>query len=82
MKTVGIIGGLGPETTSKFYLEIIFSCFEKNKIARPPLLIWSVPLNYKIESDLITKAVGMERYIPYLTDAAKFKNGVQFYSYP
>ena len=56
MKTAGIIGGLGPETTSQFYLEIIFSCFQANKKARPPLLIWSVPLEYQIESDLVTKA--------------------------
>ena len=71
MKTAGIIGGLGPETTSQFYLEIIFNCFQKYKEARPPLLIWSIPIKYLIESDLITKAEGEERYIPYLRDAAK-----------
>lgn len=71
MKTVGIIGGLGPETTSEFYLEVIFSCFEKNKENRPPILIWSVPLNYKVEEELITKSIGEERYIPYLIDGAK-----------
>ena len=71
MKTVGIIGGLGPETTSEFYLEIIFSCYQKNKISRPPIIIWNVPLEYKIEEDLITKATGEERYIPYLIDATK-----------
>lgn len=76
MKTVGIIGGLGPETTSEFYLEIIFSCYQKNKLQRPPILIWNVPLEYKIEEDLITKAVGEERYIPYLIEAAKrLENG-------
>lgn len=71
MKTVGIIGGLGPETTSEFYLEIIFSCYKKNKKNRPPILLWNVPLEYKIEEDLITKAIGEERYIPYLLNAAK-----------
>lgn len=71
MKTAGVIGGLGPETTSQFYLEVIFSCFQNNKEARPPILIWSIPLKYQIESDLITKAEGEERYIPYLVDAAK-----------
>lgn len=30
MKTVGIIGGLGPDTTSKFYLEIVAASNEKN----------------------------------------------------
>jgi len=71
MKTVGIIGGLGPETTAKFYLEVIFSSFEKDKINRPPMLIWNVPLSYKVEEDFITKAEGEEQYIPYLIDAAK-----------
>lgn len=71
MKTVGIIGGLGPQTTAEFYLELIFSSYEINKTSRPPILIWNVPLRYRIEEDLITKAAGEERYIPYLVDAAK-----------
>jgi aspartate racemase len=71
MKTVGIVGGLGPETTSEFYLEIIFGCYAKNKENRPPVLIWNVPLKYKIEEDLLLKAIGEERYVPYLIDAAK-----------
>jgi aspartate racemase len=71
MKTVGIIGGLGPETTAEFYLAINFGCYKKNRINRPPVLIWNVPLRYQVEKDLLTKATGEGRYIPYLTDAAK-----------
>ena len=84
MKTVGIIGGLGPETTSEFYLEIIFSAYKKNKVNRPPVLVWNVPLPYKIEEDLITKAEGEERYIPFLIDAAQRleKGGVDFIVMP
>lgn len=84
MKTVGIIGGLGPETTSEFYLEIIFSSFKQNKISRPPILIWSVPLEYKIEEDLILNAQGEERYLPYLIEAARKleKAGVDFLVIP
>lgn len=84
MKTAGIIGGLGPETTAQFYLELIFDAFQKNRIERPPLLIWSVPLKYKIEEDLITKAAGEERYIPYLQDAARRleKGGADFIVIP
>ena len=58
MRTVGIIGGLGPDTTSEFYLDIVFSCYKKNKINRPPIIMSSVPLPYKIEEDLITKNKG------------------------
>lgn len=84
MKTVGIIGGLGPETTSEFYLEIIFGCYQKNKENRPPVLIWNIPLKYEIEEDLLMKATGEERYIPYLVDAAKRleKGGADFLVMP
>ncbi len=71
MKTVGIIGGLGPETTSEFYLDIVFSCYKKTKEARPGIIIASVPLPYQIEEDLITKNVGSERYFPFLVNEAK-----------
>jgi aspartate racemase len=71
MKTVGIIGGLGPETTAEFYLDIIFSTYKKSKEQRPSILISSVPLPYQIEADLIERNEGGERYIPYLTKEAK-----------
>lgn len=71
MKTLGIIGGVGPETTAEFYLEVIFGCYEKNKVQRPSILIWNIPLKYEIESDLLQKSSGEERYIPYLIEAAQ-----------
>jgi len=71
MKKVGIIGGVGPETTAEFYLDVIFACQEKDKTSRPNIIISSVPLPYKIEEDLIMRNVGSERYIPYLTAEAQ-----------
>ena len=71
MKTVGIIGGLGPETTSEFYLDLVFSCAKKDKTARPAIMIASVPLPYQVEEDLILRSEGMERYIPFLTAEAR-----------
>lgn len=71
MKTVGIIGGLGPETTSEFYLELIFSCKQLNKISYPPILINSIPLPFDIEKDAIADGIGEERCLPFLLDAAK-----------
>ncbi|MEK6886977.1 MAG: amino acid racemase [Nanoarchaeota archaeon] len=70
MKTVGVIGGLGPETTSEFYLDLVFSCYKKTKKNRPSIIIASVPLPYEIEQDLIMKNKGSERYIPFLTNEA------------
>lgn len=76
MKTVGIIGGLGPETTAKFYSELISLCYKKDKTSRPPILIWSVPLPYKIEEDLITGEEDGEEYLPYLIAASRrLENG-------
>jgi len=84
MKTVGIIGGVGPETTAEFYLELIFGCYQKNKEQRPPIMIWNIPLKYEIEEDLLKKSSGEERYIPYLIEAAKKleKSGVDFIVMP
>ena len=71
MKTIGIIGGVGPETTSEFYLDIIFSCAKSDRTARPGVLISSIPLPYAIEEDLIMKNIGVERYIPFLVAEAQ-----------
>jgi aspartate racemase len=71
MKTVGIIGGLGPETTSEFYLDLISSCYKKNKIKRPRMIISSVPLPYKIEKNLILKNKGIREYLPFLINELK-----------
>ena len=84
MKTVGIIGGLGPETTSEFYLDLVFSCYKKTKISRPGIVISSVPLPYAIEEELILHSSGAEKYIPYLVKEAQRleKAGVDFIVMP
>ena len=84
MKSVGIIGGLGPETTSEFYLDVISSCYKQDKTIRPSIVIASVPLPYQIEEDLILKNEGADRYIPYLTSEAQRleKAGVDFIVMP
>jgi aspartate racemase len=71
MKTIGIIGGLGPETTAEFYLKLIFSCQKKNRDARPAIIISSVPLPYLIEEEAISKNTGIERCLPFLINEAK-----------
>jgi len=71
VKTAGIIGGLGPETTAKFYLEVIFSCQELNKSNRPPLVITSVPLPYALEKDAIVNNSNLQKCLPYLVAEAK-----------
>ena len=84
MKSVGIIGGLGPETTAEFYLEVIFECQKRNSIERPSIIIASVPLKFEIEHDLIEANKGKERCIPFLIQEAKRleKSGVDFIVMP
>jgi len=84
MKTVWIIGGLGPETTAEFYLELIFSCKKKNDEKKPAIVISNVPLPYNIEEDLILKNFWVERYLPFLIKEAKRleKAGVDFIVIP
>lgn len=84
MKTVGIIGGLGPETTSEFYLDLVFSCQKKDKSHRPLIIIASVPLPYAIEEDAISKNIGIERCLPFLISEAKRleKSGADFIVMP
>ncbi len=71
MKTIGIIGGLGPETSSKFYLEVILKSFQQNPIARPPILMWSVPIDYDVESDFINGSDRSKEYVALMVDAAQ-----------
>ncbi|MES3031663.1 MAG: amino acid racemase [Patescibacteria group bacterium] len=84
MKTVGIIGGLGPETTSEFYLELIFSCRKINKVSYPPILINSIPLPFDVEENAIAEGVGEEKCLPYLINSAKSleKAGADFLVLP
>ena|SRR3989344_697920 len=71
MKKVGIIGGLGPGTTSKFYLELVYLCQKFNKINRPGILIYSVPIPYDIEKSAIISGKNTKQCIPLLLTAAK-----------
>ncbi|MCL4367104.1 amino acid racemase [Patescibacteria group bacterium] len=84
MKTVGVIGGLGPETTVKFYLEVLKLCFEKNKAQRPQILIESVPLFFELEKQVITENKQIDKILPILIQAAKTleKAGADFIVMP
>lgn len=70
-KSVGIIGGLGPDTTASFYKNIISIYQKKFNHEKPNILIASVSIPYSIEQNFILNNQGVEQYIPYLTDAAK-----------
>lgn len=69
MKNVGIIGGMGPETTSEFYLKIIEACRKRNNIKYPSITIYSLPIPYKLERDVVERSRNEESYLPLLKEA-------------
>ncbi len=70
MKTLGIIGGLGPETTANFFMEVISSCAKKNKLRRPSILISNVPMEFELEENFIKHSKGKRKFLSLLIDSA------------
>jgi aspartate racemase len=84
MKTLGIIGGLGPETTAKFYMQIVTLCAKKNKLQRPNILIVNVPISFQLEEKFINRSQGKREFCTLLVSAAKTleKSGADFIVLP
>lgn len=75
MKTIGIIGGVGPSTTAAFYMRIIQLVREFNG-ERPRLLIHNVPVPAKMEDHFLRTGEGIENFVPLLQQAAiSLQNG-------
>lgn len=80
MKTLGILGGVGPETTSKIYHSII-DLFRKNKKDNyPSIVIYNLPFPFVIENEAVIKGVNSHKMIPYLVEGAKIleRSGADF----
>lgn len=59
MKTLGIIGGLGPETGCKFYMSIN-NRFRNIKKCQPNILLENLPISEKAERNIIEGNLGRE----------------------
>jgi aspartate racemase len=70
-KIVGIIGGLGPESTSDFYLELNRIAQDKGCSHRPSIIIDSLPVNFSIEEGFIKNGTGKNEYLQWLLEAIK-----------
>jgi len=71
MKTVGIIGGLGPETSAEFCLRVVSLCLKRNKIQRPEILSINVPVSFELENKFINKSQGKKEFCSLLVSTAK-----------
>jgi aspartate racemase len=73
IKTVGIIGGLGPETTSEFYLNLIKDCrIYCNRY--PSVVIDSLSLSFSLEKDIVRYSKNEEKLLPLLKESVKRLN--------
>lgn len=82
MKTVGVIGGLGTETTADFYVQVAFACAQLSEVHRPPMLI--VPSPFALEQGVVKGSDRVEDYKPLLLEAAQIleKGGADFVVLP
>lgn len=71
MKTVGLIGGLGPETTAEFYLKVIAKAKTIEPNHRPSMMIWNVPMDLAIEKSFIKGNDESQAYLELWVDAAQ-----------
>ncbi|MEK9166989.1 MAG: amino acid racemase [Patescibacteria group bacterium] len=62
---IGILGGLGPDTTAHFYLDLIKG---STREARPDLFIASLPLNLQKEAEYIATGIHRDHYLQLLRD--------------
>lgn len=70
MKTVGILGGFGPETTAEFYMSIINKS-RKSGNAYPSILIHNVPVPFGLERDAVRDGKNADKFLPLLLDGLK-----------
>ena len=79
-KTIGILGGVGPETTSKIYHSIINYFRESGEKKYPSILIYNLPFPFVIENEAIIEGKNAKKMLPYLIDGAKIleKGGADF----
>ncbi len=67
MKAVGIIGGLGPETTSEFYMSIIKRNSERSN-SHPRILVHNVPMPFSLEEDIVKNSRNEHKLLPLLLE--------------
>lgn len=80
MKTLGILGGVGPQTTSEVYLSVIDLVRKSSAEKYPPIVIYNLPFPFIIEDEVIIQGKNSEKMLPYLIEGAKIleKSGASF----
>lgn len=67
MKTIGILGGMGPVATAEFYKRIILYCQKKYKAVQdkdyPPIVMYSLPLQESNETGFANEELIFKEFI-------------------
>ena len=71
MKSLGIIGGIGPASSAELYLKITENVHKRGLSSRPNIVLNSIPLPIVVEEDLILRGK-TDAYIPFLQDSTRF----------
>ncbi len=74
MKTVGVLGGFGPETTAEFYVSVV----NKNRSmsdAHPSILIHNSPVPFELEENAVKNAKDLDKFLPILLNSLKIIEG-------
>lgn len=71
MKTAGIIGGLGPDTTAEFYIETIRRARPVYSYSYPKIFIYNVPVPFAVERAMVQKGQREDEMFQVLSDAVK-----------
>lgn len=71
MKTIGIIGGFGPEATAQFYLKLVAASRRVNRGTQPNIIVQNVAVPRDMEHKLLINGRNLDGFIPLLIRAAK-----------
>lgn len=71
MKTIGIIGGFGPEATAQFYLKLVDASRKRNHGTQPRIVLRNVSVSARLEHDALVLGKNLDAFIPLLTHAAR-----------
>ena len=83
LKSVGIVGGLGPQTTAKFYVDLVRGVKKKNFYS-PKITIDNVAFPSGLEDEIIQKSKNEGLLLPCLQDSVERlnKSGVNLIAIP
>ncbi|MBU6323198.1 amino acid racemase [Patescibacteria group bacterium] len=80
MKTLGMLGGVGPQTTAETYLSVIEAVRKAGRDSYPPIVVYNLPFPFRVEREAIVEGRNAEQMIPFLTEGARVleRSGADF----